>query len=341
MRYQRDSQKSTSEVFGMKQTQIDFSQDKREIDLSIIMLAYNQEKYIEQAIESVLMQETEYRYELLIGEDCSSDRTREIVLSYQQKYPEKIRIILHDKNVGMFNNVRILGHSVFAEYVAYLEGDDCWTDKEKIQKQLSFLKNNEQYIGSAHNVYLIDKEGKKWNSKKRYSWTGRSSYLYNLKKAQKGDLAGHVSSLMFRNIYTRMSERQFELYDKCVAVGDYKLSVTLACFGNVFFGAEYMSAYRRVFDEESWTSRASKKNMSEFFYMQSVATDEYVKMAYGIKFNSEQIALHHTLRACEIFMERPTKENLRILCAIWKDKHLSTITKMKYVIVQKKPHMFK
>ncbi|MBI3922078.1 MAG: glycosyltransferase [Armatimonadetes bacterium] len=110
--------------------------------VSICMVTYNHEKYLAQAIESVLSQQVDFDYELVIGEDCSTDRTREVVLEYANRYPDKISPLLHDKNLGMQRNYLHTLHACRGAYIALLEGDDYWTDSHKLQRQVEFLKAN-------------------------------------------------------------------------------------------------------------------------------------------------------------------------------------------------------
>ncbi|MCX6901166.1 MAG: glycosyltransferase [Verrucomicrobia bacterium] len=109
--------------------------------VSIFMVTYNHENFIAQAIDSVLMQQTNFDYELVIGEDCSTDNTRQIVVDYQKKYPSKIRLLLHKKNLGEGGreNSRRTYVSCRGDYIALLEGDDYWTDPQKLQTQADFL----------------------------------------------------------------------------------------------------------------------------------------------------------------------------------------------------------
>jgi glycosyltransferase involved in cell wall biosynthesis len=108
--------------------------------VSVKMMTYNHEPYIGQAIESVILQQTNFPFELVIGEDCSTDGTREIVFDYQKKYPEIIRVITSDKNVGARkNNVR-LAKACRGKYIAYCEGDDYWHNPEKLQIQVDYLE---------------------------------------------------------------------------------------------------------------------------------------------------------------------------------------------------------
>jgi len=116
-----------------------------EICISIFMLTYNQEDYIAQAIEGVLMQKTDFSIQLVIGEDCSTDNTRDIVKDYAQKYPDKIRLILNETNMGLIVNYVKTFAQCTGKYVAICDGDDFWIDPFKLQKQVDFLEEHPDY----------------------------------------------------------------------------------------------------------------------------------------------------------------------------------------------------
>lgn len=125
------------------------------------MVTYNHEPFIAQAIESVLMQETDFEYEIIIGEDCSTDATKEIVKKYAAKHPKQIRALLRERNLGGFgrhNFIRTLEECA-GEHIALLEGDDHWTSPYKLQKQVDFLDANPDFAGCFHNGMLIDGHG--------------------------------------------------------------------------------------------------------------------------------------------------------------------------------------
>ena len=110
------------------------------------MITYNHERFIAQAVESVLMQQTNFPYELIIGEDCSTDNTREMVREYQRRHPDKIRLLLPERNLGgpipgKRNYVQTL-NAATGKYIALLEGDDYWTSPHKLQKQVDFLDSH-------------------------------------------------------------------------------------------------------------------------------------------------------------------------------------------------------
>jgi len=109
-----------------------------EVLVSVIMLVYNHEAYIAQAIEGVLMQKTNFKYELIIGEDCSTDNSKEIIREYHKKYPDIIYPVYWKKNVGANKNANTIRARARGKYIATCEGDDYWCDEDKLQNQIDF-----------------------------------------------------------------------------------------------------------------------------------------------------------------------------------------------------------
>ena len=108
--------------------------------VSVCIITYNHEKFIAQNLESVLMQKTNFPIEIVIAEDCSTDNTRTIIKEYQDKYPDMIRPIFHNKNVGAISNARDYAiPQCTGKYIALCEGDYYWSDTEKLHKKLYFL----------------------------------------------------------------------------------------------------------------------------------------------------------------------------------------------------------
>src|ERR1039458_1989546 len=104
--------------------------------VSVIMVTYKHERYLAEAIEGVIRQKTSFPVELLIGEDCSTDGTREIALSYQKRVPEMIRVITSEKNVGMHENFARLIVAARGKYIAFCDGDDFWHRPDKLCRQI-------------------------------------------------------------------------------------------------------------------------------------------------------------------------------------------------------------
>lgn len=123
--------------------------------VSIAIPVYNHVRFISKALDSVLMQKTSFAYEIIIGDDCSTDGTRIILKQYQEKYPEKIRLLLQEKNTGVLNNSLHIYKHCKAKYIALIEGDDYWIYEYKLQKQVDFLEQNKEYNACFHDAEII------------------------------------------------------------------------------------------------------------------------------------------------------------------------------------------
>lgn len=116
------------------------------ITVSVFILTYNQEQYIAQTLESILMQQTSFTYQLVIGEDCSTDGTRAICESYAEKFSNKIKLLPKlKKNIGLIANYMQTIAECDGKYIAICDGDDYWIDEFKLQKQVDFLEENTDY----------------------------------------------------------------------------------------------------------------------------------------------------------------------------------------------------
>ncbi len=113
-----------------------------DVTLSVIMTAYNHERYIAEAIESVLRQQTSFGVEIVVGEDCSTDRTMAVVRDYERMYPDCIRVITAEENVGWRKNYRRTIAAARGKYIALLDGDDYFTHRKKLQMQVELLEQN-------------------------------------------------------------------------------------------------------------------------------------------------------------------------------------------------------
>lgn len=122
--------------------------------VSVHMITYNHEPYIRQAIEGVMMQQTDFELELIIGEDCSQDKTREICFEYQKKYPDKIRVLWWHENVSKLGgNSRRVFARCRGEFIAFCEGDDYWIDPLKLQKQVDLIRKTNAVMCVANSEW--------------------------------------------------------------------------------------------------------------------------------------------------------------------------------------------
>ena len=214
--------------------------------VSVVMLAYNHGDFIAQAIESVLAQEVPFSMELLIGEDCSSDRTREVAQDFQRLYPGIIRLITDSVNVGMHaNHVRLL-NACRGEYIAYCEGDDCWTDVHKLAKQVGYLQLHPE-AGAVHSNYLrLIHIGGAWRARVAF----RSSGLLQHRDGQIYEAMLQANRMQTCTVICRRDlVEQFlrsGLADRGYLVEDWPLCLYLARASKIGFINEPLAAYRRT-----------------------------------------------------------------------------------------------
>ncbi|WP_129714874.1 glycosyltransferase [Pedobacter sp. SYP-B3415] len=128
--------------------------------VSICCLTYNHEPYIAQAIEGFLMQQTSFAFEILVGDDLSTDGTTQILRRYAEQHPEKIRLFAREQNLGAVENHLRLIAEAKGRYIAMCDGDDFWTDPLKLQKQVGYLDTHPEAVICCHYTRVIDHHGK-------------------------------------------------------------------------------------------------------------------------------------------------------------------------------------
>lgn len=204
--------------------------------VAVYMITYNHVEYISQAIESVIKQVTNFKFKLFIGDDKSTDGTREICISYKEKYPGVIDLQLNENNIGATRNALSVYEKCFlsgARYIAMIEGDDYWLNVNKLQKQVDFLESNSQYSMSFHDI-AINKDGLLSPSNNNLNKSVYDLYDY----AEDGFI--HTSSILFRNY----GFENFPRYLQKAYAGDSIIILSIAQQGLVNYIPEVMSVYR-------------------------------------------------------------------------------------------------
>lgn len=225
-----------------------------EIAVSIICNAFNQEKYIRDALESFIIQETSFQYEVLVHDDASSDSTASIIHEYEERYPDIIKPIYQKENqysqgipIGLtFQFPRANG-----KYIAFCEGDDYYTSKNKLQRQFDVLESYEEIDMCSHAAFEVQEETKKTIGK---TAPQKNNGILTVEQVIKGG-GGYLTtnSLMFRRELTN-SMLEFRRFFPI----DYSLQIQGALRGGIYYDATFMSAHR-VAANNSWTV-SMKKN---------------------------------------------------------------------------------
>ena len=221
--------------------------------VQVICLTYNHKDYIEQALRGFVMQKVDFLYEVLVGDDCSTDGTTEIIKKYSQKYPDIIKLIKRKKNLGSMLNGQDLRKRIKAEYICYCEGDDYWTDENKLQKQVDFLDTHPEYRGCFHDAEILKPKDKYWYADEAYEYDKEGKRY--LPRSKKGfvkkhkytvpDLIGnyiiHTATIMYRWNYNI----EFPAWMNECRGGDIIIQM-LQCGkgGYYYYMPEAMSVYR-------------------------------------------------------------------------------------------------
>ncbi|MBR2772536.1 MAG: glycosyltransferase family 2 protein [Bacteroidales bacterium] len=223
--------------------------------VSVHMITYNHESYIRQAIEGVMMQKTDFEFELVIGEDCSQDKTREICFEYQKQYPEKIRVLWWHENVSMLGGN---GRRVFArcrgEFIAFCEGDDYWTDPYKLQKQVNVFRNCPSIGLCATGYKIYDQSTGMFRCCDRKPIRdnvvlGRCFLQWNiLGRDGHGQIGAEsllaTASCMYRVSFMKEANAQFDILKWRIRLGDIPLQLAVCSVSDFGYVSDVTSVYR-------------------------------------------------------------------------------------------------
>jgi glycosyltransferase involved in cell wall biosynthesis len=221
---------------------------------TVLMLAYNHSPYIRQSIESIVNQKTSFPFELIIGEDCSTDDTRKIVLDYGREYPEIVRAITSERNVGGRANLRRVEEACRGEYVAYCEGDDYWHEQDKLQRQITFLESHPDYA-------LVHSDFRTYNVQSGKMAPRTLGLREDLDDADAFNdiISGRrivftLTACMPRAVLETVLRECRECYDPRFLMGDTQRWLEIARKGKVKYFSE-VQATRRILPESASQSR--------------------------------------------------------------------------------------
>ena len=232
--------------------------------LSVVFITYNHEPFIKEALDSVLMQEVDFPYEIVVGEDCSTDCTRDILREYDREHPGLFKLLFRDKNLGApTRNVYETAMACRGEYLAFLEGDDYWTVPYKLQRQVDFLDSHPEYMGTTAGLKIINERGELSHHAAKealYNWSGDYSFE-DYKKA--GPWPGQTASNVCRNFFHNGKLDYSILYRAHDFIDDGIIFLFILLQGKIFRFDEVMTAHRVIEKKggESWTSRKHDRNL--------------------------------------------------------------------------------
>ena len=199
------------------------------------MLTYNQEYYINEAIRSVMLQKTDFPFELVIGNDASTDGTGELCSEWQKKHPQQIVLFNREQNLGLQQNfIQTYAHCQ-GEYIAICEGDDYWTDKHKLQRQVDFLDTNPDYSTCFHRVinYFEDRGTKSLSN-------GGQKTSTDILDLAASNYISNVSAIFRHGLFGELPE-----WFAQVSTYDYAIHLLNAQYGKIYYMKRPMAVYRQ------------------------------------------------------------------------------------------------
>ena len=203
--------------------------------VSVCLITYAHENYLDTCLQNILNQEVDFSYEIVIGEDCSPDKTAEIVKRYAEQFPEKIKAFIRPQNAGAKINFVHCFFECQGEYIVHIEGDDYWTDPQKLQKQIDFLEANPDYVLCFHQIRILKTDGSMVDD----FLTKVPENCETIETLAKFGNYIHTPSVVYRNV---LSKFPFE-FEK-TPIGDYFLYMMLAEHGKLKYMEEMMAVYR-------------------------------------------------------------------------------------------------
>jgi glycosyltransferase involved in cell wall biosynthesis len=244
--------------------------------VSISCISFNHASYIRQCLEGMLMQQTDFPFEIVIHDDASTDGTAEILKEYASKYPDRIFPMFQHENqygkgvralMARFNFPRCRG-----KYIALCEGDDFWTDRKKLQKQFQYLEQHPERSICFHDMKVVDGEGR---TIQEHTNDGQVPQSGIMDLAEKGNFIW-TASVMFRK-----NDKPYPDWYYDVPIGDYPMHLIHAGYGNIGFIPEVMGAYR-LHDAGTLGLKSKTEVLAKWLVML-----EQIKDKFSIKVNEQ------------------------------------------------------
>jgi glycosyltransferase involved in cell wall biosynthesis len=238
--------------------------------LSVVVITYNHERFIAQALDSILAQRVNFDYEIVVGEDCSTDSTRDILMEFHHRYPGRIVPLLRQHNLGAMRNFEAAIGACRGQYLAFLEGDDYWACEDKLQRQVDFLDTHTDFAICCHPVRFLDDDASAKADEFRFLPAGP----YTIEDLLKGNFVMTCSTVLRRDLIPPLP-RWFSK----MKLGDWPLFALVAQHGKIELMDAVMAVYR-VHSGSTWSSLPSTTRLRESARMLR-ALDKHLGFRYS------------------------------------------------------------
>jgi glycosyltransferase involved in cell wall biosynthesis len=280
------------------------------IQVNVLLVCYNQEKFIGQAVESILMQQFDGAINLVIADDSSTDNTLNIIRSYEAKSPFPFEYLPKEANLGIFHNYRRAFSACKGDYIAVMEGDDYWLVPDRIQRHIDFLENHQDCVMSMNRLNNLYHEQGLFVPQK---WPFKEDYQYiSARMLAMGNLLGNLSACVFRN--SAVKKLKPEIFD--INTADWMLGLALGQWGYIAKLKDLSSVYR-ISQNGLWSKKTKKQRMND---------------------------LKNTVARYDKFLEyRYTKEFSTLMRILWLEQHtpalfMKVFRRLYFPIIKRKLH---
>lgn len=235
------------------------------IKVSVGLTSYKHAKYIRRCLDSILAQKVNFRYEIVVGEDCSNDGTREILLEYKEKYPDIFVLLLNEQNMGSTRNSYNVSAHLRGQYVCSGETDDFWLDEYRMQKQADYLDAHPEVAGVAGNYCSVDEDG---NNPRVILSPNMLDKRYTLEHYMRYGMTLHGNSIMRRSeVIPVHEEKYYKMRTAETSMGDVITRVLLHVNGGVYALPDMFLAHREASSGGTSFTEQQKTKMIQYSYM--------------------------------------------------------------------------
>lgn len=245
------------------------------VKASVLLITYNHAPYVAEAIGSALAQQTGFPYEIVIGDDCSTDATRQIVVDYQKRFPDRIRLVLPESNLGLGGNrlfLEILA-ACRGDYVAFLDGDDYWTSADKLQRQVAFLDEHPECAACFHNVRVVYEDGARAPHASNRSDQKEFSTVADLLS---GNFIETCSAMVRRESFRELQDWLYTIEPQ-----DWAIYLLAASHGTIGYINAIMGVYRRH-KAAVWYGRTSSFHLEKAIAFYEVIGEHLASQYHAI-----------------------------------------------------------
>ncbi len=291
----------------------------------VAITTFNLENYISQALDSILMQKTNFEFKIRVADDCSSDRTPIILREYQERYPGKVELLFADENMGSVANSNRLFDHIDCEYFSFLDGDDYWVGENRLQEQVDFLDAHQEYVLCGGNTQFL-RNGKLAEMMIKESQLDKSYSFHDYLEKKMPFV--HTSAILVRNVLfgkglPDVYHHVIGTFEECAVRGEDFRRLLHLQKGNIFVMNTVNSVYR-IHDKGMWQgkspiSRNIEAAISYNFYYKFFDNCEYPQFHIWAEKSYKNMMIDLMARKAMRYPHELTKKDTRLISGLIED----------------------